>query len=128
MTTRAPGGTFRLADDLVLSRIGYGAMQLAGPGVMGPPKDRDAAIAVLRAAVEAGVTHIDTSDYYGPFITNEIIREALHPYPDELHLVTKVGAKRTPDGGWPSALGRDELHPGRCTTTSSTSGWTRSTS
>ena len=70
MTPRAPGGTFRLADDLVLSRIGYGAMQLAGPGVMGPPKDRDAAIAVLRAAVEAGVTHIDTSDYYGPVITN----------------------------------------------------------
>jgi aryl-alcohol dehydrogenase-like predicted oxidoreductase len=109
MTSDAPGGTFRLADDLVLSRIGYGAMQLAGPGVMGPPRDRDAAVAVLRAAVEAGVTHIDTSDYYGPVTTNEVIREALHPYPEALHLVTKVGARRSPDGGWPSALGRDEL-------------------
>ena len=109
MTSNAPGGTFRLADDLVLSRLGYGAMQLAGEKVMGPPKDRDAAISVLRAAVEAGVTHIDTSDYYGPHTTNEVIREALHPYPDGLHLVTKVGAGRSPDGGWPSALGRDEL-------------------
>ncbi|MCU1472103.1 oxidoreductase [Amnibacterium sp.] len=109
MASDAPGGTFRLADDLVLSRIGYGAMQLAGPGVMGPPRDRDAAVAVLRAAVAAGVTHIDTSDYYGPVTTNEVIREALHPYPESLHLVTKVGATRSPDGGWPSALGRAEL-------------------
>jgi aryl-alcohol dehydrogenase-like predicted oxidoreductase len=89
--------------------MGYGAMQLAGPKVMGPPRDRDAAVAVLQAAVAAGVTHIDTSDYYGPSTVNEVIREALHPYPEDLHLVTKVGAKRSPDGGWPSALGRDDL-------------------
>ncbi|SFF80183.1 aldo/keto reductase family oxidoreductase [Blastococcus tunisiensis] len=90
-------------------RIGYGAMQLAGPHVMGPPADRDAAVAVLRRAVELGVDHIDTSDYYGPHVTNEIIREALHPYPDDLVLVTKVGARRTPDGQWPEALSPDEL-------------------
>jgi aryl-alcohol dehydrogenase-like predicted oxidoreductase len=92
-----------------VNRIGYGAMQLAGPGVMGPPADRDAAIAVLRRAVELGVDHIDTSDYYGPFVVNDLIREALHPYPDNLVLVTKVGALRTPDGGWPEALSADEL-------------------
>src|SRR3569833_790587 len=90
-------------------RMGYGAMQLAGPHVMGPPADRDAAIAVLRRAVELGVDHIDTSDYYGPHVTNEIIREALHPYPEDLTLVTKVGARRTPDGEWPEALSADEL-------------------
>jgi aryl-alcohol dehydrogenase-like predicted oxidoreductase len=81
-------------------RIGYGAMQLAGPGVFGPPRDRAEAIAVLRAAVEAGVQHIDTSDYYGPFVVNELIREALHPYPDDLVLVTKVGARRGSKGEW----------------------------
>ncbi len=104
-----PGGTFAMADDLTVTRIGYGAMQLAGPGVFGPPKDRDAAIAVLREAVQLGITHIDTSDYYGPYITNEIIREALHPYPDELHIVTKVGALRDAAGGWPHARSPEQL-------------------
>jgi pyridoxine 4-dehydrogenase len=104
-----PGGTFTMADDLTVTRMGYGAMQLAGPGVFGPPADRDAAIAVLREAVELGITHIDTSDYYGPHITNQIIREALHPYPDELHIVTKVGALRDAEGGWPSALAPEQL-------------------
>ena len=75
-----PGGTFTMAEDLTVTRMGYGAMQLAGPGVFGPPKDRDAAIAVLREAIEVGITHIDTSDYYGPHVTNQIIKEALHPY------------------------------------------------
>jgi len=104
----SPGGTHTLGD-LTVSRMGYGAMRLSGPGIWGPPSDRDAAIAVLREAVELGVTHIDTSDFYGPHTTNELIREALHPYPDSLHIVTKVGAKRTPDMGWPSALSREEL-------------------
>jgi len=104
-----PGGTFTMAEDLTLTRVGYGAMQLAGPGVFGPPKDRDAAIAVLREAVELGITHIDTSDYYGPYVTNEIIREALHPYPDELHIVTKVGALRDAEGGWPHARSPEQL-------------------
>jgi pyridoxine 4-dehydrogenase len=101
-------GQFTLGD-VAVHRIGYGAMQLAGPHVMGPPADRDGAVAVLRRAVELGVDHIDTSDYYGPHVTNEIIREALHPYPDGLVLVTKVGARRTPDGHWPEALSPDEL-------------------
>ena len=104
-----PGGTFTMAEDLTVTRMGYGAMQLAGPGVFGPPKDRDAAIAVLREAVELGITHIDTSDYYGPYVTNEIIREALHPYPDELHIVTKVGALRDAEGGWPHARSPEQL-------------------
>jgi pyridoxine 4-dehydrogenase len=95
--------------DRSVHRIGYGAMQLAGPHVMGPPTDRDAAVAVLRRAVELGVDHVDTSDYYGPHVTNEIIREALHPYPEDLVLVTKVGARRTPDGAWPEALTPAEL-------------------
>jgi aryl-alcohol dehydrogenase-like predicted oxidoreductase len=101
-------GQFPLGHHTV-NRIGYGAMQLAGPHVMGPPADRDAAVAVLRRAVELGVNHIDTSDYYGPHVTNEIIREALHPYPDDLVIVTKVGARRTPEGEWPEALAADEL-------------------
>jgi aryl-alcohol dehydrogenase-like predicted oxidoreductase len=92
-----------------VARLGYGTMQLTGPGVMGPPKDRAAAVAVLRRAVELGVNHIDTSDYYGPYVANEILREALHPYADDVVLVTKVGARRTPDGGWPEALSPDEL-------------------
>jgi aryl-alcohol dehydrogenase-like predicted oxidoreductase len=100
-------GQFPLGDRPVY-RLGYGAMQLAGPHVMGPPADRDAAVAVLRRAVELGVDHIDTSDYYGPHVTNEILREALHPY-DGLTVVTKVGARRTPDGEWPEALSPDEL-------------------
>lgn len=107
--TALPAGTFTLADDLVLSRMGYGAMQLAGPHIFGPPADRDAAVAVLREAVELGVTHIDTSDFYGPHITNQIIKQALHPYPETLHIVTKVGARRDAQGGWPHALAPDEL-------------------
>jgi len=103
------GGTLTLADGLTLTRMGYGAMQLAGPGVFGPPKDRDQAVAVLREAVQAGVTHIDTSDFYGPYVVNEIIKEALHPYPADLHIVTKVGARRPDDGSWIPALSRDEL-------------------
>ena len=92
--------TITLADDLTITRMGYGAMQLAGPGVFGPPKDHDAAIAVLREAVELGITHIDTSDFYGPTVVNELIKEALYPYPADLHLVTKVGARRGDDGSW----------------------------
>jgi aryl-alcohol dehydrogenase-like predicted oxidoreductase len=103
-----PGGSYRLAD-LDLTRVGYGAMQLAGPGVFGPPKDRDGAIAVLRAAMELGITHIDTADFYGPYVTNELIREALAPYPEELHIVTKVGARRDEQGGWPHARTPAEL-------------------
>jgi aryl-alcohol dehydrogenase-like predicted oxidoreductase len=95
-----------------VGRIGYGAMQLAGPGVFGPPRDRDAALAVLRRAVELGVDHIDTSQYYGPDVVNEIIREALHPYPDGLRLVTKVGGRRDGEGGWHPAQEPDELRAG----------------
>ena len=104
-----PGGTFTMTEGLTVSRMGYGAMQLAGPGVFGPPKDHDAAIAVLRDAIELGITHIDTSDFYGPHVTNRIIREALHPYPDELHIVTKVGASRDEKGGWPHARSPAQL-------------------
>ena len=93
------GGTFALGRRRV-KRLGYGAMQLAGPRVFGPPKDRAAAVAVLRAAVEAGVDHIDTSDFYGPHVTNRIIREALHPYPDDLTIVTKIGVRRGEDASW----------------------------
>ncbi|SOZ33783.1 putative aldo/keto reductase, NAD(P)-binding [Cupriavidus taiwanensis] len=100
---RRPATTFTLAGRTV-NRMGYGAMQLAGPGVFGPPKDRDAAIAVLREAVASGVNHIDTSDFYGPHITNQLIREALHPYPDDLVIVTKVGARRGEDASWLPAL------------------------
>ncbi|MGY2004588.1 oxidoreductase [Blastococcus sp. SYSU DS1024] len=107
-TTAEKSGSYRLGDREV-RRLGYGAMQLAGPHVMGPPADRDAAIAVLRRAVELGIDHIDTSDYYGPTVVNELIREALHPYPDELVIVTKVGARRDADGGWPEALAPDDL-------------------
>jgi pyridoxine 4-dehydrogenase len=107
-TTAEKSGQFTLGDRTV-HRIGYGAMQLSGPHIMGPPADRDGAIAVLRRAVELGVDHIDTSDYYGPHVTNEIIREALHPYPEDLTIVTKVGAERTPAGEWPEALAPDQL-------------------
>jgi pyridoxine 4-dehydrogenase len=106
--TNLPGGRYRVGD-LELTRVGYGAMQLAGPGVFGPPKDREAAVAVLRAVVDMGINHIDTSDYYGPHVTNEIIREALAPYPDDLHIVTKVGARRDEKGGWPHARTPAEL-------------------
>src|SRR5438874_9552636 len=108
-TTELPGGTFVLANDLTLTRVGYGAMQLAGPHVFGPPADRDAAIAVLREVVALGITHIDTSDYYGPHVTNQIIKEALHPYPADLRIVTKVGARRDAEGGWPQALAPEQL-------------------
>ena len=94
---------------LTVHRIGYGAMQLAGPGVYGPPKDPDAAVAVLRAAVAAGVNHIDTSDYYGPHVTNQIIRQALHPYPPELVIVTKLGGRRPADKSWQPAISPQEL-------------------
>ena len=104
-----PGGTFTMAEDLTVTRMGYGAMQLAGPHVFGPPADRDAAVAVLREAIELGITHIDTSDYYGPHVTNQIIKEALHPYPGSLHIVTKVGALRDAEGGWPQALAPEQL-------------------
>ena len=102
------GGTYRLGNRKV-ARVGYGAMQLAGKGVFGPPKDRAGAIAVLRAAVESGVNHIDTSDYYGPHITNQIIREALHPYGDDLVIVTKIGARRGEDGSWIRAVSPQAL-------------------
>jgi pyridoxine 4-dehydrogenase len=103
-------GTFTLPGTAMnLTRIGYGAMQLAGPGVSGPPRDINAAIAVLREAVAAGINHIDTSDYYGPHITNQIIKQALHPYPDGLIMVTKVGARRPADKSWVHALSRQEL-------------------
>jgi aryl-alcohol dehydrogenase-like predicted oxidoreductase len=101
-------GTYRLAGHTV-NRLGYGAMQLAGPGVFGPPKDRKAAIAVLREAVDSGVNHIDTSDFYGPHVTNQIIKEALHPYPANLVIVTKVSARRGEDGSWLPALSPAEL-------------------
>jgi pyridoxine 4-dehydrogenase len=104
-------GTFLLGDRTV-RRLGYGAMQLAGPGVFGPPKDRDSALAVLREAIASGVNHIDTSDFYGPHITNQLIREALHPYPDDLVIVTKVGARRGTDKSWIPALSRRELIDG----------------
>ena len=100
--------TFTLGDRTV-RRVGYGAMQLAGPGVFGPPRDRHTAIAVLREAVSLGINHIDTSDFYGPHITNQIIREALRPYPDDLVIVTKVGARRPADGSWVPAMSREEL-------------------
>jgi pyridoxine 4-dehydrogenase len=109
MTTRdLPGGTFSV-DGMEFTRVGYGAMQLAGPGVFGPPKDRDGAIAVLRAAVDLGIRHIDTADFYGPRFTNELIREALAPYPDDLHIVTKVGARRDDGGNWLHATSPAEL-------------------
>jgi pyridoxine 4-dehydrogenase len=98
-----------LLGDRRVKRIGYGAMQLAGPGVFGPPKDRDAALAVLRAAVDGGVDHIDTSDFYGPHVTNHLIREALHPYPDDLVIVTKIGARRGSQGSWDPAFTAAEL-------------------
>jgi pyridoxine 4-dehydrogenase len=108
LSTSLPGGTGKLGD-LTVSRFGYGAMQLAGPWVLGPPADPDAARAVLREAIDLGITHIDTSDAYGPRFTNAIIREALHPYPESLHIVTKVGANRDAQGGWPTARRPDEL-------------------
>ncbi|MBZ9743547.1 MULTISPECIES: aldo/keto reductase family oxidoreductase [unclassified Mesorhizobium] len=108
MTDISKAGSFRLGDRTV-KRLGYGAMQLAGPGVFGPPKDRDAALAVLREAVASGVDHIDTSDFYGPHVTNQIIREALHPYPANLTIVTKISARRGADASWIPAMSPQEL-------------------
>jgi aryl-alcohol dehydrogenase-like predicted oxidoreductase len=113
MTEAKLGGRFTfLGTSLTVNRIGYGAMQLAGPGVWGPPKDPDAAVAVLREAVAAGVNHIDTSDYYGPHVTNQIIRKALHPYPKGLVIVTKLGGRRPPDRSWQPANSPQELIAG----------------
>jgi pyridoxine 4-dehydrogenase len=107
------GGTFTLpGTSMILNRMGYGAMQLAGPQVWGPPRDVDGAITVLREAVAAGVNHIDTSDFYGPHVTNQIIKQALHPYPDGLVIVTKIGARRGEDKSWIHALSRQELIDG----------------
>ncbi|MGW5614436.1 aldo/keto reductase family oxidoreductase [Streptomyces sp. NPDC003877] len=103
-----PGGTWTLGD-LTVTRFGYGAMQLAGPGVMGPPADHDGALAVLREAARLGISHIDTAGAYGPRVTNRLIREALHPYPEALHIVTKVGAVRDQQGGWPPARRPEDL-------------------
>jgi pyridoxine 4-dehydrogenase len=108
LPTSLPGSTWTLGD-LTVTRFGYGAMQLAGPGVMGPPADRDGALAVLREAAGLGITHIDTSNAYGPHVTNQLIREALHPYPESLHIVTKVGATRDQQGGWPPARQPEDL-------------------
>jgi pyridoxine 4-dehydrogenase len=108
MSNPHQSGTFKLGDRIV-NRLGYGAMQLAGRGVFGPPKDRAAALSVLREAVAKGVNHIDTADFYGPHVTNQIIREALHPYPTDLVIVTKVSARRGADGSWIPAMSRDEL-------------------
>ncbi|MDT0397528.1 MULTISPECIES: aldo/keto reductase family oxidoreductase [Streptomyces] len=107
-TTSLPGGTWTMGD-LTVARFGYGAMRLTGPGVMGPPADHEGALAVLREAVRLGITHIDTADAYGPHVTNRLIHEALHPYPGALHIVTKVGAVRDEQGGWPTAREPDDL-------------------
>lgn len=109
MTDTVQGGLLTLADDLTITRMGYGAMQLAGPNVFGPPRDRNEALAVLRTAVDLGITHIDTSDFYGPVVVNELIREALHPYPEHLRIATKVGARRGDDGSWNPSLEPDDL-------------------
>jgi len=110
MATARPPQTYTLpGTSMQLNRVGYGAMQLAGPHVFGPPKDEAAAIAVLRTAVELGVNHIDTSDFYGPFVTNQLIKKALHPYPRGLTLVTKVGARRGSDASWNAAIGKQDL-------------------
>ncbi|MFL6076569.1 MAG: oxidoreductase [Mycobacteriales bacterium] len=109
MPNNPPGGAVTPADGLTLSRMGYGAMQLAGPNVFGPPKDRDQAIAVLREGVELGITHLDTADFYGPAVVNELIRAALYPYPAGLRLVTKVGARRGADGAWVRSMHPEDL-------------------
>jgi len=108
MSSLNQSGTFKLGNRVV-KRVGYGAMQLAGPGVFGPPKNHDAALAVLREAVASGVNHIDTSDYYGPHVTNQLIREALAPYPEDLVIVTKIGARRGTDGSWLTAFSPEDL-------------------
>lgn len=109
MTNTIAGGTYVLGGDFTVTRMGYGTMQLTGKAAFGPPADRAAAVAVLREALALGITHIDTSDYYGPHVTNEIVREALHPYPEHLHIVTKVGFLRDENGGWPQAAEPEQL-------------------
>ena len=122
------GGTFTLrGTSTTVNRLGYGAMQLTGPMVWGEPKDRKTAVAVVREAITLGVNHIDTSDYYGPHVANQIIREAVHPYPKDLIIVTKVGAKRGPDKSWPKALSPSELTAAYMTTCAIW-GWRRSMS
>jgi pyridoxine 4-dehydrogenase len=112
-TTARLGGTFTFpTTSITVHRMGYGAMQLAGPGVYGPPRDPDQALAVLRAAIAAGVDHIDTSDFYGPHVTNQLIKQALHPYPAKLTIVSKLGARRTPDKAWVMARSADDLASG----------------
>lgn len=107
--TTLPGGAFTMAEDLTVNRVGYGAMRLSGPRIFGPPADREEAVAVLRTAADLGVNHIDTADFYGPHVTNQIIREALSPYPDDLRIVTKVGSVRDENGGWPHARSPEQL-------------------
>jgi aryl-alcohol dehydrogenase-like predicted oxidoreductase len=109
LLTRASATEAYVLGDKPVNRLGYGAMQLAGPGVFGPPRDHDAAVAVLRAAIRGGVNHIDTSDFYGPHVTNQLIREALHPYPEGLVIVTKIGARRGDDGSWNPAFSAADL-------------------
>jgi len=109
MPNTLPGGTYLLGGDLTVTRMGYGAMQLTGPQAFGPPTDVAAAVTVVREVAQLGITHIDTSDYYGPQVTNQIIREALHPYPGDLNIVTKVGFLRDASGGWPQAAAPDQL-------------------
>src|SRR3984957_16957380 len=110
MSEASLGGHFTFpGTSLTVQRIGYGAMQLAGPGVWGPPKDPDGAVAVLREAIAAGVNHLDTSDFYGPHVTNQIIRQALHPYPEGLVIVSKLGGRRPPDKSWQPAISPQEL-------------------
>lgn len=110
--TTLSGGTFTLADDLVLNRFGYGAMQLSGPNAMGPPADHDEAVRVLREAVDLGINNIDTSDVYGPYVVNRLIKEALHPYQESVQIVTKVGAVRDAEGGWPKARSPQQIRDG----------------
>ena len=110
MTTTATGSGQVTLGDRTVHRVGFGGMKLSGPRFLGPPADRDAALAVLRRAVELGVDHVDTSGLYGPHVVDDLIREALHPYPEDLVIVTRVGARRTPEGGWEEALGADDLH------------------
>jgi aryl-alcohol dehydrogenase-like predicted oxidoreductase len=113
MRATSLGGSFTFGKtSLTVNRMGYGAMQLAGPGVWGPPRDRDGAVRILRAAIEAGVNHIDTADYYGPHVTNQIVRQALHPYPAGLVIVTKLGGRRLPDKSWQPAISPKELTAG----------------
>ena len=108
-TTTLPGGTLAITDDLTVTRLGYGAMQLAGPRVFGPPATPTPPWPCSARSMALGISHIDTADFYGPHVTNQLIRQALHPYPDALHIVTKVGAERDAEGGWPHARAPEQL-------------------